>query len=377
MISVLRGLGWSFTFILGAISVWWGFRAVTGPGRTLAAAGLLLASLPLPHLLRVQNADRRWWRWYPAISLMMVTGILAALLLNAPSGRPAAASPVLHRFTREVSYPVLSPTNIIPEAEQISLGFAGMPWVDPLLDQNQARRVWSFTQDIYREMEADPNFRELGSVLGWAYADLAGRRFDVGHYYLYLPQRPASGPRPLLIFLHGAAGNFKAYTWVFSPLVEEHNLVLIAPSFGFGNWRKTGGTAAIQRALDDVMQVTEIDPDQVYLMGLSNGGLGVSLAAAEWPELFRGLIFLSPAMATEAVEQQTFLDSWRGRPVLVVSGEDDRRVPVAYVRSRVAALQQSGVAVSEEIYPGEDHFLVFSQPASVLQDISDWLSGID
>jgi len=374
--SVFRIVGWSFTLVWGLFSVWWGLQAVTGPGRAIAIIGLLLATWPLPHLLGLAIPERSRWRWYPLIPLSMVAVIVVGLVWVAPSGRPAAGSPVQNRFTRDASYPTLSPTNIIPETEQLNLGFLGMPYADALLTQQQGHRVWSFTLDIYREMEADQDFHELGSVLGWAYADLVGLPFDIGHYYLYLPQRPADGPRPLLIFLHGAAGNFKAYTWLFSQLADDRNMVLIAPSFGFGNWRQPGGTEAIQRALDDVMQVTEIDPDQVYLMGLSNGGLGVSLAAAEWPERFRGLILLSPVMATEVVEQQTFLDSWRGRPVLVISGEDDRRIPVAYVHARVANLQHGGVEVSKIIYPGEDHFLVFSQPAGVLQDISDWLARV-
>ncbi|MCI0397870.1 MAG: alpha/beta fold hydrolase [Chloroflexi bacterium] len=209
-----------------------------------------------------------------------------------------------------------------------------MTALDPLLTRQQARRVAPMTLDIYREMEEDANFRELGSAMGWAYAELWGQPFDVGHYYLYVPRNRPEGPRPTILFLHGSAGNFKSYTWVWSRFAEQHGAVIVAPSFGFGNWLKPGGREAIFRALDHAQTVAPIDPRQVYLAGLSNGGLGVSQAAAAAPERFTGLIFLSPVMATDLVESQPFLDAWRGRPVLVITGEADERISLSYVDQR-------------------------------------------
>jgi pimeloyl-ACP methyl ester carboxylesterase len=126
-------------------------------------------------------------------------------------------------------------------------------------------------------------------------------------------------------------------------------------------------------ALDDVAAITEIDQKRIYLAGISNGGLGVSQLAEAAPGRFRGLIFISPVMATEIVESKTFLETWRGRPVLVISGEADRRISISYVNQRVTTLQKGGVAVTDITYSNEDHFLFFSQPANVLADIATWL----
>jgi pimeloyl-ACP methyl ester carboxylesterase len=172
-------------------------------------------------------------------------------------------------------------------------------------------------------------------------------------------------------------GNFKAYMWVWSSLAEELGYVIIAPSFGFGNWREPGGVDAAVKALEDAQTIVELDENRFYLAGLSNGGLGVSLLAASIPQRFRGLIFISPVMATEVIDQSTFQSAWTERPVLVVTGQADERVPVAYVTERVRRLERGGVTVKYVVYPEEDHFLFFSQPAHVLEAISRWLRTKD
>jgi len=59
--------------------------------------------------------------------------------------------------------------------------------------------------------------------------------------------------------------------------------------------------------------------------------------------------------------------------VLVITGEIDRRIPVDYVAAKVSALNSGGVMVTYITYPDEDHFLFFSQPANVLNDVEEWL----
>ena len=248
-----------------------------------------------------------------------------------------------------------------------------MPYADPFLTGEQSSRVSAFTMDLYHEMEQDQNFRELGSVLGLAYNELIGRPFDMGHYYLYIPQEKSERPLPVIVFLHGSAGNFKTYTWIWSKLAEAEGVAIIAPSYGFGNWDEAGVVTVLQ-AIEDAKQLIDIDENQIYLAGLSNGGLGVSQLALEAPEMFQGLIFLSPVMDTNIVDSPPFQAQWANRPVLVISGEDDKRIPVNYVEQRVAIMEQENIDVTTIIYPHEDHFLLFSQPENILENVAEWLS---
>jgi pimeloyl-ACP methyl ester carboxylesterase len=330
--------------------------------------------LPAPLLLWLgRPGQRAGWGWASLVLVLAGIGLFGAILFFTPAGTPPPDSPVRHRFTGPAGFPRYTLANIVPEIEQFNLGLAVMPYLDRFFTREQARRVGPFTLALYREMEQDPNFHQLGSVQGWAYAELFGLPFNVGHYYLYVPKNRPAGPRPALVFLHGSLGNFKTYTWIWSRLAEREGLVIIAPSYGFGNWRAEDSIAVVSAALADAATQVEIDPDRVYLAGLSNGGLGVSHLALAQPERFRGLIFLSPVMDTRIVSSPAFLERWRGRPVLVITGAADERIPLAYVRQRVVDLQAGGVAVTEKVYPGEDHFLFFSQPEPVLAEVQGWL----
>jgi pimeloyl-ACP methyl ester carboxylesterase len=361
-----------------AISLWWLFYAATAWGRWVACGGLALIGLPGALSLRyTQRHKGALWGWISSGLALAAIAILTGVVLAAPSGDASPGSPVSQRFTTNTRFPRYTISNIVPEAEQINLGFVVMPYLDAIFTHEQARRVRGFTLDLYREMEQDSGFRALGSAMGWAYADLFGQPYDAGHYYLYIPQNRPVTPLPAIVFLHGSMGNFKTYTWVWSSLAEELGYVIIAPSFGFGNWREPGGVEAVVKALADAQTVVELDETRLYLAGLSNGGLGVSLLADAAPGRFRGLIFISPVMATEVVDRPAFQSAWAGRPVLVVTGQADERVPVAYVTERAKRLERGGVAVKSILYPNEDHFLFFAQRERVIADVSRWLRAED
>lgn len=355
---------------------WFLVRAQTWTGAGLAVVAMMVVTLPA--LLAVglsQPGQRAGWGWASLAVALAGLGLMAVILLFTPTGVPSPDSPVRHRFSGPAGFARYDVANIVPEIEQINLGLVVMPYLDRFFTTGQAHRAAPFTLALYREMESDPNFHRLGSVLGWAYADLFGLPFNRGHYYLYIPTNRPAGPRPALVFLHGSLGNFKTYTWVWSKLAEREGMIIIAPSYGSGNWRYEDSQAVVSAALADAATQAEIDPDRIYLAGLSNGGLGVSHLALAQPERFRGLIFLSPVMDTQILSSPAFLERWSGRPVLVFTGAADERIPLAYVRQRVADLHAGGVAVTEKIYPGEDHFLFFSQPDSILAEVQGWLAA--
>jgi pimeloyl-ACP methyl ester carboxylesterase len=314
------------------------------------------------------------------ILLSLIIGLVALILLTTPSGRAQHNAPVSNQFTTGTAFPRFRPTNIIPEAEQVNLAFTTLPYLDPLLTRQQAREVRGFTLDIYREMEQDSDFHRMGSVMGWAYADLVGADYDVGHYFLYIPHNRPDETLPAVVFLHGSAGNFRSYTWVWSQIAEEQGMVVIAPSFGFGEWQRQGGTESVMRALDDATIVVqnkgvEIDTNRIYLGGISNGGRGVSLVGEQYADRFRGLIFVSPVFMTPSIESPAFSTGWDGRPILVVTGEADQRVSLAYIDGNVGQMQANGADLTYITYPNEDHFLFFARRAEVLADISSWINS--
>ncbi len=361
--------------LIGPVSVWLVFGAETAVGKGLAVMGLLTLAIAADLFVWFRRtAHPRLWGWSTVALVLAWIGLGYFILQAAPSGEAPEGSPVSHRFTSKAAFRRYALANVVPEVEQVNLGLLAAPVLDPILTRGQARRVSRLAVGVYEEMERDANFHALGSVMCWAYADRLHLPFDAGHYYLYVPRKPAAGPRPAIVFLHGSAGNFKAYTWAWSRLAEQLGYVVIAPSYGMGDWRRPGAAPAALRALEHASQVTEIDERRVFLVGLSNGALGVCRLASHHPGRFRGLVLISPVMSGRIVGDKAFHERWRGRGVLVLTGQADRRVPVSYVRRHAEAMKSGGVNVSQIVYPGEDHFLLFSKRRKVLEDVGAWLA---
>ena len=363
--GLIRLLYTGYLVTMLPLSLWWLWAAQTAVGRAIAVLGLIFTLLPYTLYQR-----HRHWN-FPLIftSIVIITGIFAA----APDGQSSSDSSVSHQFTSLTIFPRYNFANLIPEEEQFNLGWRIMPFIDPLLTLQQSRRAAVHALTLYDEMAQDPDFIRLGNVMGWAYDELLGRPFNFGHYYLYIPKNQSNRPLPAIVFLHGSAGNFKSYLWLWSKLAEQEGFAIIAPSFGFGNWRQEGGVSAVLNALNHANTLTNLDPDRIYLAGLSNGGLGVSLTANAAPERFRGLIFISPVFATEIVDRQPFLNTWQNKPILLVTGEQDKRIPIAYIRQQLTIWQEHNFSLTTALYANEDHFLLFTQANSVLGDISHWL----
>jgi pimeloyl-ACP methyl ester carboxylesterase len=364
--------------LIAPLSFWMLFNGQTWIGKGIGVIGLLSMLLPFLFLRWYQRrGTQKMWGWSLAFVGLVIVGFVTAVFIAAPSGTPDPDSPVQHRFANDdAKFSRFALTNVIPEVEQINLGFFLMSFVDPYLDAAQVDRVAPFTLALYHDMAQDPNFHDLGSVMGLAYIDLFGFPSDAGHYYLYVPQQAGEEPLPALIFLHGSVGNFKTYTWVLSQFAEETGFVIIAPSYGFGSWDEAGA-ASVLRVFADAQEVVDIDENRIFLAGLSNGGLGLSQLAETHPEMFQGLIFFSPVMNTSIVDGSSFQTAWANRPVLVITGTDDRRIPLAYVETRVDKMAAGGVDVSSVIVPDEDHFLFFSQPDRIVNEMTRWLEEIE
>lgn len=348
---------------------------VTTPGVAFAVAALLLGIAPS---LAWMDPERAWLRRLAFACIASWLMIALWLFSSSPDGHPREGARVQNRYTGGTwCYNHRALGSLLPEIDQFMLGFKLVPMLDPLFTMRQSRSLSAMTKFIYVELEADPDFHALGSVMPDAYDDLFGFAFERGHYFLYQPPRLSRrSPLPALVFLHGSGGNFKAYTWVLSRLADEVGMVVIAPSFGMGDWDTKHGVPAVEAALDDASTTVSIDPNQVHLAGLSNGGLGVSrIAVSNAGQRFRSLIFLSPVCDTVALGSQAFADQWKDKPVLIISGKADDRVPLDFVTRCADTMGKAGARVEMTAYDNSDHFLFFSDRDRYITQLTSWLKG--
>jgi pimeloyl-ACP methyl ester carboxylesterase len=349
--------------------------AETSRGRLFALSALALALCPLTAALAWRHARKAWWLTAGALfTIWACTG--AWLAATAPSGDASHATRVFHLYAgspAQFSRHALG--NLLPETDQLMLGFTVMPAVDALLTQSQAARLKVATAKVYTELEEDPGFRSLGSTLPLAYAELRGSPAKALHSLVYIPaDLDRTKPAPVMVFFHGSGGNLKGYLWVLSKVADRLGFVLIAPSFGLGNWQTAETNQRLDTALAELAQVLPINERQVHVLGLSNGGLAVSEVFAYSQTRVKSFAFISPVF-DEAALKSLSTASRSGRPVLVLSGLLDDRVPIDYVRSNAARLRQTGAQVELSVVESADHFLIFSHRDPLLANLSRWLDA--
>jgi predicted esterase len=362
----LLGIGLLF-LVLGA----------TLKGRSVGLSATLLAGILY---CSVGYWNREWFkrnrgRVYAVLLPVSLLLYLVPMIL-APSGGRAEDGRVRNCFLRgQGKFPRYSPWNVIPEVDQVKVGTSLLPLGDPYVDSAKAKRIRSLVLPIYEAMERDADFQALGSVMGLAYRELFRMEFRTGHYYLFLPEVTRGEQLPCLMFLHGMGGNRKPHFWVLSRMSTHMKCAVIAPTFGLGNWDKAGSAEFVVEVAREALATLPLDPERLLLLGYSNGAMGVTRAAVKEPELFRGLIYLSPIIEDGFFSSSEFLARNGDRRILFLHGGRDRRIPRSSVEGMVASLEQLGCDVRLKMYGDEDHYLLLSQPEAVLGDIMEFMTA--
>jgi pimeloyl-ACP methyl ester carboxylesterase len=248
---------------------------------------------------------------------------------------------------------------------------------DRRLPRPEAYATRRQVQQWLEVLAQSPEYRSIVRGSGRQWWGLLCGRLDPQHAYSYCPPRRSPGESlGVLVFLHGHGLNYLFVLHALRPLCDQLRLMVLMPSFGYGNWEAPGGVEAILRAVDFGISHGGADPRRVLLGGLSQGGAGVSRAAAEQPSRFAGLVFISATMELSVIGSPEFAAGWKGRPVLVIQGERDANVRPASVTAATQQMIADGVQVTAYRDPHAGHFLFFAKPAELTGLVMRWARPI-
>ncbi len=189
---------------------------------------------------------------------------------------------------------------------------------------------------------------------------------------------------PLVLFLHGAAGSGDDNARQFRGGNEVPPLALTAdpvqakfPCFVLvpqcprtDSWSSDGAqpTETVRltlAAIETLRREFSIDPQRLYLVGVSMGGHGVWELATRFPKMFAAAVPIcaagDPAKASRI----------KALPVWCFHGASDPLVGVDYARAMIAALRKAGGHPRYTEYPGVGHDAyrsAFQEP-----DLLPWL----
>ena len=187
-----------------------------------------------------------------------------------------------------------------------------------------------------------------GSVYGLGYRTPASIRQDTTY--------------PLIIYLHGGIGSERndkgdSAFLMLESLADTFSLFLASPSANrYALWWSPVGLARILQTLRYMTLHYPINPDKVFLAGVSDGATGCYAAANTIAAPFAGFIAVSgfggmlPSLGMQLVPANLMQ-----RPIYNINAGRDRIYPIDAVKQFIADLRAQGVGIIEKTYDEEEH----------------------
>ncbi len=199
-------------------------------------------------------------------------------------------------------------------------------------------------------------------------------------YSLRVPARLEPGRRyPMVVSLHGSGQDDRAGVppGAFPP---EDWFVLAPKGRGVSNcYSGDNAQVDVREALEDVLARYPVDPERLVLAGFSMGGYGVYRTHVENPRRYKALVVLSgaPDLGPQWLGEghPSFLDAttlgpFKGVPMFIVHGTEDRNCPYAKAVQVVEGLKAAGAEVTFVPEEGRGHE---GPTAETLAMLNRWL----
>jgi pimeloyl-ACP methyl ester carboxylesterase len=192
-------------------------------------------------------------------------------------------------------------------------------------------------------------------------------------YALYVP--PSYSPEqsyPLILCLHGAGFTGEAYLERWVPRLEDR-YILACPTVSMGGWWTRYGEDLVLETMRTVQLQYHVDPDRIFLTGMSNGGIGAWIIGMHHADRFAGI---APMASGIDDVLYPFLENLVHTPVYVIHGAEDEVMPVQLSRDLVKEMQRRGIPhyyrEHQWTHPhAGGHFF----PKQELPDLMTWFHG--
>ena len=167
---------------------------------------------------------------------------------------------------------------------------------------------------------------------------------------------------PLIVYLHGGTGTSLTtkgeIAWdMLSALGDTFNILLASPSADRLNpWWSPAGLSRMLQTVRFMTLCYPVNPDKIFLAGVSDGAAGCYAAANAICGPFAGFIAVS---GYGGMLSQLGMNLYPGnimqRPILNINAGKDRIYPIEEVRKFLDWLGANGVSVERKEYPDENH----------------------
>lgn len=193
-----------------------------------------------------------------------------------------------------------------------------------------------------------------------------------GAVSLYIPEDIDDGrPRPLIVALHGGSGNGRSFLWSWLADARGAGAILASPNSVGRTWAIQGqdsDTPNLDRIVAFIRDRWPVDPEQILLTGMSDGGTFSYVSGFEPRSPFTHLAPISAAFHP-MLSQFADPDRLKDLPIYVTHGALDWMFPVDMAREAERALTAAGAKVAYREIADLSH----TYPREVNAEILAWM----
>lgn len=237
------------------------------------------------------------------------------------------------------------------------------------------------------------NFKKL------TYKDSSGNNMK---YRLFEPKKGNNNKYPLVLFLHGSGergsdndihmlANQGALVWADEKQQEKNPAYVLAPQAPVTDqlsfyWAEEPNYSTLMNLLNETINKYDIDKNRIYVVGMSNGGIGTWNIIEKNPGLFAaavpicGIADISSLKIDgqyQTLKYYSAIKAIKDMPIWIFHAEDDPLIDVRYSRDVVREIKElGGTSIKYTEYPAGTvrpvgHFSWV--PALQNKEMIDWL----
>ena len=207
-------------------------------------------------------------------------------------------------------------------------------------------------------MRERPARARVSAPAGTSFRGMASNTFRGWPYGMYVPDDYRGDEAfPLIVYLAGNSGPAVEGVQLGATAFERTGYLVVYPN-GSGGWWRTSTATMVDSLLGEVMRNYNVDPERVYISGLSNGGTGTLDYVSLWPQRFTAAVVAMGAGLFGFIEKggnRPFVSNVTHTPLLFLHGKRDEVIDVSATTNTVDSLRAQHANVAMKLFPDRGH----------------------
>ena len=191
-------------------------------------------------------------------------------------------------------------------------------------------------------------------------------------YSLYVPDSARDGKQlPMIVLLHGMGGRGDSTLQRWRKRLNDE-FIILCPSYPMGAWWTLSAEELVLQLILETKMRVPVDPNRIFLAGLSNGALGTYMIGTFYPDYFAGVIPIAGAISEP--HYLHFLINLTNTPVYSIQGQYDPIFPIqfSYRINKILNDMKYPLTYREHTEKGSAHGGHF-MPESEVPPLLEWL----